>query len=517
MPAIPITKPTTPQIAIGGEQLTIGDVDAVASRGARVVLPASTRGRIERSHEFLLEVVARGTPVYGLTTGCGPLAANDVDPAERALFQRNLIRSHAVSLGAPLPAAFVRAAMTVRAHVLARGFSGVHPATVDVLVGMLNAGITPVVREVGSVGASGDLVELAQIALAAIGEDEVSFDGATTGATRALRAAGVEPLVPVHRDGLALINGTSCHTGTAAVVHARAARISRAAQIAAAVAFEALRGKSEALDDAFQRLRPHAGQAEVAAFVRRVTEGSSLLVGESPAANQDAYTLRCIPQVLGAALDALEAAGAVIATELDSVIDNPLFLAEEGRVVHGGNFHGQPVAMALDQIKTAAVEIGVMSERRLARLLDPLLNDGLPAFLVPEGAPASSGFMGLQYCASSMAADNAVLAAPASVRSVPTNGNNQDVVSMGMVAARQTARVLDNVERMVAIELLCAAQALELRGAVRAGAGTRAALAAIREHVEALTDDRPLRADVEAVCGLIDRGELVAVVDRATS
>jgi len=221
--------------------------------------------------------------------------------------------------------------------------------------------------------------------------------------------------------------------------------------------------------------------------------------------------LRCIPQVLGAVEDALEAAHAVIEIELGSVSDNPLFLIDEGRVVHGGNFHGQPVAMALDQIKVAMVELGVMSERRLARLLDPQLSRGLPAFLAGED-DSSSGFMGLQFCSSSMAADNAVLAAPASVRSVPTNANNQDVVSMGMVAARQAARVLDNVERMVAIELLCAAQALDVRGSDSAGAGTRAAHRAIREHVSVLREDRPLRSDVEAICGLIASGVLLAAL-----
>ncbi len=279
------------------------------------------------------------------------------------------------------------------------------------------------------------------------------------------------------------------------------------------MAFEALTANREALDPALQELRPHPGQRTVARRLAQIVEGSTLLRTEAAAARQDAYTLRCIPQILGPALEALAGAATVIETELDSVTDNPLLLADEERVVHGGNFHGQAVAMALDHAKLALVEIGVAAERRIARLLDASLNAGLPPFLI-RGVPGiDSGLMGLQYCASSMAADNAVLAAPASVRSVPTNANNQDVVSMGMVAARQAAQVLDNVERMIAIEILCAAQGLDLRGAARAGAGTRAAHQAVREHSPELREDRPLRADLEAVSALIRDGSLERAAD----
>jgi histidine ammonia-lyase len=498
-------------VEIGGDALTFADVDLVAIGAADVSFGPAARARAEKSHAFMKKVAASDAAVYGLTTGCGPLAHRRIDPRDRERFQRNLVRSHAVSLGEPLPSAFVRAAMTVRAHVLARGYSGVDPAAIETLVGMINAGVHPIVREVGSVGASGDLVELAQIALAVLGEGDVQYGGAITSAANALKAAGLKPLTPVHREGLALMNGTSCHTGAAAVVLAKGKRVAHAGEVAAVMVLEALCGKSEAFDDAFQRLRPHAGQGKVAALLASMTRGSRLLDAESPAGSQDAYTLRCIPQVLGTVEDSLDAAREVIATELGSVSDNPLFLIDEDRVVHGGNFHGQPVAMALDQIKIAMVELGVMSERRLARLLDPQLNRGLPAFLAGED-DSSSGFMGLQFCSSSMAADNAVLAAPVSVHSVPTNANNQDVVSMGMVAARQAARVLDNVERMVAIELLCAAQALDVRGSEHAGVGTRAVHRAIREHISVLREDRPLRNDVDAARGLIASGALLAAL-----
>jgi histidine ammonia-lyase len=490
-----------------GDRLTLADLDDVAHRGVALTLAPGARAAIERCHAFVRALASSEAKVYGLTTGCGPLAGHRIDAAQREAFQRNLIRSHAVTLGAPHPAAFVRAAMAARAHVLALGCSGVDRATVELLIGMLNAGVHPIVREVGGVGASGDLIELAQIALAALGEGEVSLDGRRARAAEALHAAGLTPMVPRHREGLALINGTSFHTGVAGLLVARARRVGAAAQVAAAMLFEALGGHRETLDPALHAARPHPGQRAVAQRLAELTRDSTLVRSDAAAAErQDPYTLRCIAQVIGPALDAVESAAAVVETELNAVSDNPLFLAVERRVVHGGNFHGQPVAMALDQLKVGLVEIGVMSERRVARVLDAALSGGLPPFLIRGGAGVHSGFMGLQYCATTMAAENAQLAAPASVASIPTNANNQDVVSMGMLAARHAARVLDNVQRMVAIELLCAAQALELRGLGDAGVGTRAAHALVRVHAGPLVEDRALSDEVEAVSGAIGDG-----------
>jgi len=480
---------------------------------ASAVIAPSARQRIERSYAFLRELAHSSTPVYGLTTGCGPLASHTIPPERREEFQRNLVRSHAVTLGAPQPTAFVRAAMATRAQVLAQGCSGVPFTVVEALVAMLNHGVHPVVREVGAVGASGDLLELAQIALAVIGEGAVEHHGSVLTAADALRRIGLEPIVPRHREGLALMNGTSFHTGAAAVLLVRAERLIAAAQIAAALGLEALCANLEAFDPLLHAARPHVGQRAVAARLVELTVGSRLLRdGESSAGAQDAYSLRCVPQVLGPILETLDTVRQVVETELNSVTDNPLFLASEKRVIHGGNFHGQAVAMSLDQLKIALVEIGVLSERRVARLLDAKLNAGLPPFLVRNGAGLRSGLMGLQYCASSMAADNAVLAAPASVHSVPTNANNQDVVSMGMVAARHVSQVIDNVRRMLAIELLCAAQALDLRGPEDAGTGTRAVHALLRSRSEPIVEDRPLQEDVDVVCGLIDGGQLEEAV-----
>jgi len=501
--------PTRNSVALGSP-VAPADIDAVAQGHAMVELDPTARGAVERCHAFVCALAESDSAVYGLTTGCGPLAGNRIDASQREAFQRNLIRSHAVSLGAPHPTAFVRAAMAARAHVLALGHSGVAPAAIELLIGMINAGIHPIVREIGGVGASGDLVELAEIALAAIGEGHVELDGRAMPAAAALRQAGLAPLRPVHREGLALMNGTSFHTGVAAVLVARAGRLASAAQIAAAMMFEALSGHREALDPALQAARPHVGQRIVAETVARLSQGSALVRNDDTAARrQDPYTVRCVAQVIGPAVDAVTSAAAVVETELNAVTDNPLFLSAEQRLVHGGNFHGQPVAMALDQLKTALIVISACAERRIARVLDPALNAGLPPFLIRGDPGPQNGFMGLQYAATTLAAENAQLAAPASVRSIPTNANNQDVVSMGMLAARHAARVLDNAQRIVAIELLCAAQALDLRGVERAGIGSRAAHARVRTCAEPLVEDRPLAADVEAVVAAIEEAKLV--------
>jgi histidine ammonia-lyase len=499
------------EVPLGARRWTVDDVVALARRTAVAVVPESTRSRLATSHAFLCDLAERRVPVYGLTTGCGPLAEHAVTPAQRESFQRNLVRSHATTLGAEHPIEWTRAALAVRAQVLAQGLSGVEPRLVDLLAAMLNHGIHPIVREIGGVGASGDLVELAQIALAVLGEGEVEADGARVSAAEALRAAGLEPITPRHREGLALMNGTSFHTGAAALLVARAEQLIASAQVIAAMGLEALLGDPEALDPLAHRTRPHEGQAAVAATLSRLVAGSRLLRDDGlPAHRQDPYSLRCLPQILGPVLTTIAAVRRCVETELQSACDNPIFFAEERRVVHGGNFHGQPVALALDQLKTALIEIGVQSERRTARLLDGSLNRGLPPFLVAGSAGVESGLMGLQYAATAMAAENLVLSAPASVHSLPTNANNQDIVSMGMVAARLTRQVADNVARMLAIELLCAAQALDLRGAAAAGAGVRAAHQLLRREVPRLTADRPLTRDVDAALAMIEGSELAA-------
>jgi histidine ammonia-lyase len=482
------------------------DALARVAAGAPVVLGEGVRGRLVASHRQLLVLAASGSVVYGLNTGCGPLCDRPVAEADRASFQRNLVRSHASGLGPAHPPAVVRATMAVRAFSLAQGRSAVRPVVVETLVAMLNAGIHPVVPETGSVGASGDLVELAHVARALMGEGEVEWRGARRPAAAALAAAGLEPVAFEGREALALMNGTACETAQAALLVVEAEALVAAAEAAGAVVVEVLGGSVEAFDARVHEVRGHAGQIACAARLRALLAGSRRLrsgAAALPAAAgrvppvQDAYTLRCIPQVLGAVRATLAHVREVVTVELNAVTDNPTFFPEEDVVLHAGNFHGQPVALAVDHLKVALAELALFAERRLARLLDPATNGGLPPFLIRADAGVRSGLMGLQYCASSTVADDAVLAHPASLGSVPTNANNQDVVGMGTVAVRQARRLLDNARRVVAIELLAAAEAADLVGTAGFAAGTRAVHACVREVVPPLLEDRALGEDVE--------------------
>jgi histidine ammonia-lyase len=403
--------------------------------------------------------------------------------------------------------------MLARALSLAQARSGVRPVVVETLLAMLNAGVHPIVPEVGSVGASGDLVELAHLAQALIGEGEVEVAGARRGAPAALRAAGIAPLVLEGREALALMNGTSCETAQAALLVLGAETLVDAAEAAAALIFDVFGGNPEAFDPRVHATRPHAGQVASARRVHGLLAGSGRVRDAAARGRdgagaarllQDAYTLRCIPQVLGAVRTTLAHVRAVVEIELNAVTDNPLFFPEDDAVLHGGNFHGQPIALAVDHLKVALAEVALFSERRLARLLDPATNGGLPPFLIADRAGVRSGLMGLQYVASSTVADNAVLAHPASLGSVPTNANNQDVVGMGGVAVRHARRLLENAQRVVAIELLAAAEAADLAGPDRLGHGTRAVYDAVRRVVPRLSEDRPLGADVERLIQVLD-------------
>ncbi len=434
--------------------LTLAALGQIAA-GARVALGAGVRERLEASHHQLLELARAGRVVYGLNTGCGPLCDRAVPPGATARFQQNLVRSHASGLGPAHPPPVVRATMAVRAFSLAQGRSAVRPLLVDTLVAMLNAGIHPLVPETGSVGASGDLVELAHVASGLMGEGEVEWRGTRRPAAEALAAA-------------ARVHAARAHPG----------------QQASAARLRALLDGSRHLRDG--AIRPEAGNGRLAPV-------------------QDAYTLRCVPQVLGAVRDTVAHVRQVIEVEVNGVTDNPTFFPEEDVVLHAGNFHGQPVALAVDHLKVALAEVALFSERRLARLLDPATNGGLPPFLIRDQVGVRSGLMGLQYCASSTVADNAVLAHPASLGSVPTNANNQDVVGMGTVAVRHARRLLDNARRVVAIELLAAVEAVDLVGADGLGAGTRGVHARVRRLVAPLVEDRPLGGDVERLAGALDQ------------
>jgi histidine ammonia-lyase len=487
------------------------------ARGAKIAVASGVWPRMEASHAQFLRLQSSDRLLYGVNTGCGPLCEHLVPLADVPAFQANLVRSHASGLGPLHPREVVRATLAVRALTLAQGRSGVRRRVVETLVAMLDADVCPCIPEIGSVGASGDLVELAHVALAAMGEGLVLHDGRGRPAREALSSAGIVPLVLEGREGLALMNGTACEAGQAALLVVGGEELVTVAEAAAALVVDVLGANPEAFDPRLHAVRPHAGQMATAAHVVRLLEGSARVRGadaRSPLGGgraepvQDPYTLRCVPQVLGAVRATLAHAREVVAIEVNAVGDNPTFFPEDDVVLHGGNFHGQPLALAVDHTKVALAEVALFSERRLARLLDPATNGGLPPFLIRDRAGTRSGLMGLQYCASSTVAENAVLAHPATLGSVPTNANNQDVVPMGSVGVRQARRILDNARRVVAIELMAAAEAVDVGEATGLAPGTRALYDAVRAVVPPLTADRPLGADVERLVGAL--GSLAA-------
>jgi histidine ammonia-lyase len=536
-------------IVLTGADLSIRDVEAVARHGASAVLDDAARGRMQESRDLIERLVAAGEVVYGVTTGFGALASQFVAPADAERLQANLLMSHAAGVGAPLDTEIVRAMLLLRANTLALGHSGCRPELVDRLLAFLAAGIHPIVPAQGSVGASGDLAPLAHLALPLIGRGEVDWQGRRVPAGEALRDAGLEPLTLQAKEGLALLNGTQLMTAIGALLLADADRLGATASVAAAISVEALLGTDVAFSAAYQLARPHPGQIAVAAEMRHLLRDSSVQTGHHGDAHkvQDPYSLRCVPQVHGAVRDALDHLRRVLDIEMNSATDNPLVFpdggvaAEDalatggGRVISGGNFHGEPVALALDFAKIAIAELGSISERRTSLLLDPHLNGGLPAFLAPASG-LDSGLMIVQYTAAALASENKILAHPASVDSIPTSANQEDHVSMGPIAARHARTVLEHVERIVAIELLCGAEALDQRLGLLAadatdatdpsvhaspgpapvpGAGVALARERIRALVRPLDGDREPGSDLAALTGLVHDGGLVDLVATA--
>jgi histidine ammonia-lyase len=518
-----------------GADLSIADVEAVARNGARVELDAHARERMQEARAVIEALVARGEVVYGVTTGFGDLATTSIPPADTARLQGNLLASHAAGVGRPFPREVVRAMLLLRANTLALGHSGCRPLLVDRICRFLELGVHPVVPEQGSVGASGDLAPLAHLALPLIGRGEVELGGQVVPALIALREVGLEPLVLEAKEGLALLNGTQLMSALGALLLADADRLVRTASVAAAMSVEALLGTEVAFAAPYQLARPHPGQVAVAAELRHLLRGSGLQVAHHDSAHkvQDPYSLRCVPQVHGAVRDALDHLRRVLDIELNSATDNPLVFpagAEVpdgalatggGLVISGGNFHGEPIALALDFAKLALSELGAISERRTALLLDPRLNGGLPAFLSPDPG-LNSGLMMVQYTAAALASENKVLAHPSTADSIPTSANQEDHVSMGAAAARHARTVLGHVEQIIAIELVCAAQALDLRLASRAwdgegvapgpGAGVAEAHRQVRQRVDPLREDRQPGPDLAAALALVRSGTLAGLV-----
>ena len=521
-------------IALTGADLSIADVEAVARHGREVRLGEEARARMVEAREVIDRLVAAGEVVYGVTTGFGDLATTFIDPADSARLQENLLVSHAVGVGDQLPRDVVRAMLLLRANTLALGHSGCRPDLVDRICDFLRRGIHPVVPSQGSVGASGELAPLAHLALPLTGRGDVEVGGRRQEAAEALRAAGLEPLQLQAKEGLALLNGTQMMSAIGALVLADAERLARTASVAAAISCEALLGTDVAYAAAYQLARPHPGQIAVAAELRWLLRDSALMTAHHPSAHkvQDPYSLRCVPQVHGAVRDALGYLRDVLDIEINSATDNPLVFPQGpgadaagiatalatggGLVISGGNFHGEPVALALDFAKLAIAELGSISERRTALLVDARLNGGLPAFL-SAGSGLESGMMLLQYTAAALASENKVLAHPASADSIPTSANQEDHVSMGSISARHAMAVLVNCQRILALELLCAAQALDFRLAapgagLTPGVGVAEAHSRIRAVVPHLDRDRLQTADIEAALELVRSGALVDLV-----
>jgi histidine ammonia-lyase len=505
-----------PPVLLDGAGLTAGEVVAVARRGRPVELSAQAQHRMAASRR-VVDALAEGTdPVYGVSTGFGALATTRIERARWEELQHSLVRSHAAGMGEPVPAEVVRATMLLRARTLALGHSGTRPELAAALVDLLNAGICPVVPEFGSLGASGDLAPLAHIALVLLGEGEVlAAGGERAPAAAALAAAGLTPVRLAAKEGLSLINGTDGMLGMLLLACEDLELLWRTADVAAAMSVEALLGTDAPFADDVQRLRPHPGQRASAANLHRLLAGSSIVAShrEGDTRVQDAYSMRCAPQVCGAARDVLAFAAATAAIELDSAIDNPSVL-DDGRLVSHGNFHGEPLAFACDFLAIAAAEVGSIAERRVDRMLDATRSIGLPAFLAAEPG-VDSGLMIAQYTAAALVTENRRLAVPASVDSIPTSGMQEDHVSLGWSAALKLRRSIDNLRRILAVEVLCAARALELRAPLASAPGTAAVVAVVRSRVPGVGPDRSPAPELAAVVTLIADGEVVSAAESA--
>ena len=490
-------------IVIDGHSLTIADVCHVARDRAPVTLTDAVRDRVRRIRGIVDAIVAENRVVYGVTTGFGKMSEIAIPPARQAELQLNLIRSHVVGVGPLLPESEVRAMMLLRANVLAKGHTGLRLEVLELLIAMLNAGLYPSVPEQGSVGASGDLAPLAHLAITLVGEGELNQGSERGPATAMLKRVGLSPVVLQPKEGVGLINGTQAHTAIATVSLSDALTLWETAQVAGAASLEALRGTPVAFDPRIHQARGQVGQIEAAAHLLRLLASSE--IRESHRLNdsrvQDAYALRCMPQVHGPVWDALQHAQTVITREINAATDNPLVFVEAGEILSGGNFHGEPLALAFDYAAIAVADLGTISERRTERLVNPTLS-GLPAFLTPHPG-TNSGLMIAQVAAVSLIAENNVLAHPASVTNLPTSANKEDHVSMGMTAALKLAQIVKNVETILAIELMSAAQGLEFLKPLRPSPKLAAVYDRVRRIMPPLERDVQLSGYIEALVPLV--------------
>jgi histidine ammonia-lyase len=499
-------------LLLDGQSLTLAQIEAVALHAQPVALAPQANHRIAQSRSLIESILAAGQTVYGVNTGFGKLSDVRIPDGSLAQLQTNLVRSHAGGVGQPLSEPESRAMLLLRANVLAKGFSGCRVELVELLLVLLNASVHPVIPEKGSVGASGDLAPLAHLALVVIGEGEAFYRGERIPGSEALKRAGLKPLALAAKEGLALLNGTQAMTAVGALAVARAIRLARLADGSGAMALEALMGTPAAFDPRIHDARPHSGQKAAAAHLLQLLHGSEIREAhrEHDSRVQDAYCLRCMPQVHGAVRGALEHVRSILEIESGSATDNPLVFpgpdgSTEGSVLSGGNFHGAPLAYAFDYAAIALTDLASITERRIDRLLNPDINEGLPAFLSPDPG-LSSGFMMAQIVAAALINECQVLAHPSSTGSIPTSGGKEDHVSMGMTGALKLRQIVEHAERIVAIELMCAAQGLEHRRPLMSGREVEGIYKSIRATIPRLEQDRVLATDIDALAAAVRAG-----------
>jgi histidine ammonia-lyase len=495
-------------IVFDGSSLTLEALNRIARFGETATISEAALARVEASAKLVEAIVADGKPVYGINTGFGKLADVLIDKSATSELQKKLLLSHACGMGETLPVDVVRAMMAQRINALAKGYSGIRAETLQKLLELLNNNVIPIVFEQGSLGASGDLALLSSMALPLIGEGEVAFEGRRMAASEGLKKAGIRPLSALAaKEGLALINGTQAMNAIGALALFDAFELYHTANLTLSLTIEALEGIRDAFDPAIHRVRGHLGQMHSAAEMLRMTQNSRLLTAQGERRVQDAYSLRCAPQVHGAVFDTLMHCKQVVETEMNAVTDNPILFLEDGRVISAGNFHGEPLAFAFDFLAIAVSELANIAERRIERLVNPQLSNGLPAFLA-KCSGINSGFMIVQYSAASIVSENKILCHPASVDSIPSSGNQEDHVSMGTTAARKAMQVVQNVRKVLAMEWMTAAQAIGFRDANQLGTETKKAYALLRQHVPFITEDELMYVHLHKAEALLKDGAL---------
>ena len=486
-------------ITLTGNSLTLKEVEAVLYGHEEISIATASLGKVEASRRVVETIVAEERLVYGITTGFGKFSDVLIKSEYVEELQLNLIHSHACGVGEKFPEMVSRAMLLLRANTLLKGFSGVRRELIEMLVKMLNARIHPVIPQQGSLGASGDLIPLAHLALALLGEGEVAYRGKICSAIEALNTEGIKPLVLQAKEGLALINGTQAMTAMGVLAYLEAERLAYQAEFIASVSMEGLQSIIDAFDEDVQMARGYKEQVDVARRIRTILEGSKLISRQGELRVQDAYSIRCIPQVFGASWQALDYVRDKLEIEINAATDNPLIFenGDEIKVISGGNFHGQPIALAMDLLKIAMAELANISERRIEQLINPSLND-LPAFLSPQPG-LQSGAMILQYCAAALVSENKTLAHPASVDSIPSSANQEDHVSMGTIASRHAYQIIQNVRQVLAIEMICALQAVDFRGVDKMAPITRKIYDEARKVTPSIIKDRIFSYDIEKV------------------